>query len=526
MDHSHLISELPEIERMTPQQRIELAKERREQQLAVWRERERILPPPAPRRPRLQFSPEVALLEATIRNDPQEVERLLMHGVDPDSHNEDGLTPLHQCAIDNNELVVQLLLRYGANVNSKDTELWSPLHAAACCGYIEIARILIANGADLLAVNADGNMPYDICDDEATLDLIESEMANRGITQEGIDERRGYPEKKMLDDMKLLKQRDPSRDFRDSLLNVRMEDGSTYLHIAAANGYYDVVAFLLRCGMGPSVRDNDLWMPIHAAANWNHPDIIELLCEYGSEINAKTNTGETPLELAEDDQTQQLIRTLAQNEARKKRSAFGVRDSRRQSKRRKKFESPQQLPPPPTDNNPFSARGAIRRQSLRDKSGMTPARLEAQQEMYDLIRSYSKEDVSANQVDDVSSFPYGPSTSTGQRVNARESPKRIIGKQQKNKPMPPDEWLRKLEAESAYRDEDEYEDETNANLQRAVSGRRKSGRKKKGANADNPLDQSGPNEGITLNGSSFGTFKPESNESGTRRKKRWCCLVL
>lgn len=53
--------------------------------------------------------------------------------------------------------------------------------------------------------------------------------------------------------------------------------------------------------------------------------------------------------------------------------------------------------------------------------------------------------------------------------------------------MPPDEWLRKLEAESAYRDEDEYEDETNANLQRAVSGRRKSGRKKKGANADNPL---------------------------------------
>lgn len=26
-------------------------------------------------------------------------------------------------------------------------------------------------------------MPYDICDDEATLDVIETEMANRGITQ-------------------------------------------------------------------------------------------------------------------------------------------------------------------------------------------------------------------------------------------------------------------------------------------------------------------------------------------------------
>ena len=35
-------------------------------------------------------------------------------------------------------------------------------------------------GAELLAVNADGNMPYDICDDEVTLDFIESEMAKRG----------------------------------------------------------------------------------------------------------------------------------------------------------------------------------------------------------------------------------------------------------------------------------------------------------------------------------------------------------
>ena len=35
-------------------------------------------------------------------------------------------------------------------------------------------------GAELLAVNADGNMPYDICEDEVTLDYIETEMAKRG----------------------------------------------------------------------------------------------------------------------------------------------------------------------------------------------------------------------------------------------------------------------------------------------------------------------------------------------------------
>lgn len=36
-------------------------------------------------------------------------------------------------------------------------------------------------------------------------------------------------------------------------------------------------------------------MPVHAAASWNQPDLIELLCEYGADINAKTNGGETPL---------------------------------------------------------------------------------------------------------------------------------------------------------------------------------------------------------------------------------------
>jgi hypothetical protein len=36
------------------------------------------------------------------------------------------------------------------------------------------------SGANLLAVNADGNMPYDLCEDPKTLDFIETEMARQG----------------------------------------------------------------------------------------------------------------------------------------------------------------------------------------------------------------------------------------------------------------------------------------------------------------------------------------------------------
>lgn len=55
-----------------------------------------------------------------------------------------------------------------------------------------------------MAVNADGNMPYDICEDDKALDYIESEMARRGVTQQLIDDTRAQTEKRMLDDLQRI----------------------------------------------------------------------------------------------------------------------------------------------------------------------------------------------------------------------------------------------------------------------------------------------------------------------------------
>ena len=40
------------------------------------------------------------------------------------------------------------------------------------------------------------------------------------------------------------------------------------MHIAAANGYTEVVNFLIDNGAKIDVVDNDYWQPIHAAACW------------------------------------------------------------------------------------------------------------------------------------------------------------------------------------------------------------------------------------------------------------------
>lgn len=40
------------------------------------------------------------------------------------------------------------------------------------------------------------------------------------------------------------------------------------LHIAAANGYLEVVEFLLNHNVSMEMRDEDGWLAIHAAACW------------------------------------------------------------------------------------------------------------------------------------------------------------------------------------------------------------------------------------------------------------------
>lgn len=65
----------------------------------------------------------------------------------------------------------------GVSLGSNST--WFSFHVGVYRCYIYVCVCTIS-GADLLAVNADGNMPYDLCEDEATLELLEIVMAQQG----------------------------------------------------------------------------------------------------------------------------------------------------------------------------------------------------------------------------------------------------------------------------------------------------------------------------------------------------------
>ncbi|BHF69470.1 hypothetical protein SprV_0301251500 [Sparganum proliferum] len=310
----------------------------------------------------VQFSQGVILLEAAARGDLDEARMLLSRGVCPNVTNTDGLTALHQCCIDDNQEMCRLLLRFGADVNARDTELWTPLHAAATCCHTDLCKLLIDNGADLLAVNADGNMPYDICEDDTTLDLIESEMASRGITQEDIDEKRRVPEREMMSAMETL-----IKSGGD--LNQLGEQGAAPLHIAAACGYLDVACFLLQHGAALDLQDRDGWSAIHIAACWGQFEIIEILTSFGANLDSPTACGETVFEICEDDKMRERL-VLLKEELKRRQTQHNEQQQNWPNKTRGLVRR--------RSSNPRSA--SIRRSSMREKAKLSwkEARLEAE----------------------------------------------------------------------------------------------------------------------------------------------------
>lgn len=315
-EHLELLAEMPMVGRMSTQERLKHAQKRRAQQVKMWaqaekeaqskkghRERSPVEVTSGRPRKRVLFPPSVTLLEAASRNDLEEVRQFLESGVSPDLANEDGLTALHQSCIDDFREMVQQLLEAGAEVNACDSECWTPLHAAATCGHLHLVELLIARGADLLAVNTDGNMPYDLCEDEQTLDCLETAMASRGITQDSIESARALPELHLLNNIRSLLQLGAD-------LDAPQDHGATLLHIAAASGFSEAAALLLEHGASLSARDLDGWQPLHAAAYWGQVHLVELLVAHGADLNGKSLMDETPLDVCVDEEVRAKLLEL------------------------------------------------------------------------------------------------------------------------------------------------------------------------------------------------------------------------
>ncbi|KAH9641660.1 hypothetical protein HF086_005106 [Spodoptera exigua] len=133
--------------------------------------------------------------------------------------------------------------------------------------------------------------------------------------------------------MKMLRDVDELVKAGMDLDEPRDNQGATLLHIASANGYIKVVEYLLEHRASTDVVDHDMWQPVHAAACWGHLEVLELLVQYGADLNVRNKHDETPADICEEGELRARILRLAadQEELRRHAAADRLRTARRSS---------------------------------------------------------------------------------------------------------------------------------------------------------------------------------------------------
>lgn len=187
-----------------------------------------------------EFSPR-GFLKSAEKGDRSAVVAFLSSGMDVDTRDERGWTPLMVSAFNGNEEIALLLIRSGANVHAKDKGGYGPLHWAAFNGYGNVVKLLLEKRADANALSNHGLTP-----------LLQA--ATRGhliaagqLIAGGAD------------------------------VNLASNDGWTPLHKAATNGHAEMVKLLLAKGANRNAEYRDGTTPLALAAKNKHDRVVALL---------------------------------------------------------------------------------------------------------------------------------------------------------------------------------------------------------------------------------------------------------
>ena len=202
---------------------------------------------------------------------------------------------IHDAAVEGNIEAVKQHLAAGTDVNARGADGVTALLYAAAKGHKEIAELLIANGADVDAAKAkDGVTPLHVAAASGHTEVVELLIANGAdVNAQGVG---GMTPLTWAENV----------NQKETAALLRKHGGKTSswfkagdsIHIAAGAGHIEAVKQHLVDGANVNAKTNSGRTPLHSAAWGGHKEIAELLIAEGADVNAKRDNGKTPLDSA------------------------------------------------------------------------------------------------------------------------------------------------------------------------------------------------------------------------------------
>lgn len=170
---------------------------------------------------------------------------------------------------------------------------FTPLHLAVRDGYIESIDILLREGASLTKTNKHGHNALHIAALHANLSCIEFLISKGALINEKTDDALKETALHLAVRRQPIKKVDRSEHVK--CIKILLDDEGGLIHVTDANG----------C------------TPLHIAVKASYPEFVKLLIERGAGacINTKNLAGESPVDLAYQQNHKEIISLLLPNPA-------------------------------------------------------------------------------------------------------------------------------------------------------------------------------------------------------------------
>ncbi|MDR2028151.1 MAG: ankyrin repeat domain-containing protein [Treponema sp.] len=232
-------------------------------------------------------------MEAVMAGYPTSVERLADYGADPTARNVRGDTPLHIAIATERSDLVTLLLNWGAQIHARNIMGRTPFQNALVTSTRMVSTLLTKDR--IFAADDDGHSPLHIAVlDDAAPGIIKT-IIDQGGRVSAIDGEGRTPLRLAVD----LGKWEQAKLLADAGSDVfsTAGDGKTPAGIALSKGKTAVNA--LFSGRAISAKDPQGNTILHYAAQNGSPDMISLLIDLGANKNIKNISAESPGDIAQ-----------------------------------------------------------------------------------------------------------------------------------------------------------------------------------------------------------------------------------